>query len=442
MKVSRLPIDPGPAAWAELLPPAPPAQRLEGAQTADWLVIGGGFAGLSALARLKQLHPADKIILLEASRIAQGPAGRNSGFMIDLPHDLASEDYGGALTEDQQQIAANRAIAFARDMAEAFELPREAFNPSGKFNAAASAKGHQHNQDYARHLTRMGETWEMYDAAQMAELTGTGYYQSGLFTPGTVMLQPAMYIRGIARGLASHHALIFVNSPVTALEHNGDWSATTPSGQVTAPRVILAVNGHANSFGLYPQQLIHVFTYASMTRALTAQEVKTLGGARNWGATPADPLGTTVRRISGMGGDRIIIRNRATFDPSMQVSERRIRAVSRSHDASFSARFPALRHVSMQYRWGGRLCLSRNNVAAFGEVMPGLYSACCQNGLGTAKGTLHGMLAADLASGHDSPLLQQVQEQAAPRRLPPPPLAWLGANTLMKWGEWTAGAEL
>ena len=169
MKVSRLPLDPGPAAWAELLPPAPPAQRLEGAQTADWLVIGGGFAGLSALARLKQLHPADKIILLEASRIAQGPAGRNSGFMIDLPHDLASEDYGGALTEDKQQIAANRvAIAFARDMAEAFELPREAFNPCGKFNAAASAKGHQHNQDYARHLTRMGESWEMYDAAQMA----------------------------------------------------------------------------------------------------------------------------------------------------------------------------------------------------------------------------------------------------------------------------------
>ena len=94
MKVSRLPIDPGPAAWADLLPPAAAAQRLEGRHTADWLVIGGGFAGLAALARLKQLHPADKIILLEASRIADGPAGRNSGFMIDLPHDLASEDYG------------------------------------------------------------------------------------------------------------------------------------------------------------------------------------------------------------------------------------------------------------------------------------------------------------------------------------------------------------
>ena len=44
MKVSRLPIDPGPAAWADLLPLAAPPQKLEGAQTADWLVIGGGFA--------------------------------------------------------------------------------------------------------------------------------------------------------------------------------------------------------------------------------------------------------------------------------------------------------------------------------------------------------------------------------------------------------------
>ena len=47
MKVSRLPIDPGPAAWADLLPPAAAAQRLEGRHTADWLVIGGGFAGFA-----------------------------------------------------------------------------------------------------------------------------------------------------------------------------------------------------------------------------------------------------------------------------------------------------------------------------------------------------------------------------------------------------------
>ena len=52
------------------------------------------------------------------------------------------------------------------------------------------------------------------------------------------------------------------------------------------------------------------------------------------------------------------------------------------------------------------------------------------------------MLVAELAIGHDSALLHQVQKQSPPRRLPPPPLAWLGANALMKWGEWKAGVEL
>ena len=97
IKVTRLPIDPGPAAWNSILPEAPAPKPLEESITADWLVIGGGYTGLAAVRRLSQLCSGDKIVLLDACRIAEGPAGRNSGFMIDLPHDLASEDYGGAL---------------------------------------------------------------------------------------------------------------------------------------------------------------------------------------------------------------------------------------------------------------------------------------------------------------------------------------------------------
>jgi glycine/D-amino acid oxidase-like deaminating enzyme len=101
-----------------------------------------------------------------------------------------------------------------------------------------------------------------------------------------------------------------------------------------------------------------------------------------------------------------------------------------------------LKRVAMQYRWGGRLCLSRNNVAAFGEVAPGLFSACCQNGLGTAKGTLAGMMAVELALGLGSDILTDLQAQAAPSKLPPNPIAWLGANATLRWGERQAGCEL
>ena len=33
--------------------------------------------------------------MLEAGVVGDGPAGRNSGFIIDLPHEVSSEDYGG-----------------------------------------------------------------------------------------------------------------------------------------------------------------------------------------------------------------------------------------------------------------------------------------------------------------------------------------------------------
>ena len=443
MKITRLPKDPGPAAWNALLPTPKPAKVLSGDMAADWLIIGGGFAGLAAAQRLKQLHPEARIVLLEARRIGEGPAGRNSGFMIDLPHDLSSADYGGAVESDRAQTKANRAaIDFAASMAVDYGLNKEAFDIPGKVNAAATQKGHQHNLDFARHLQEIGESCDFLDADQMQEMTGTGYYQSGLFTPGAAVIQPAMFVRGVAEGLNTAGVRVFENSAVVELTRNGVWQARTPKGSVTAPKVIMAVNGHANSFGYFQGQLLHVLTYGSMTRALSAEECARLGGQARWGLTPADPMGTTVRRISGVGGDRIIVRNRFTCDPSMEVGPGRIASVARSHDRAFAARFPMLRDVEMQYRWGGRLCLSWNSVPALGEVDKGLFSACCQNGLGVAKGTLNGMLMAELASGHHSSLLEAELQQAAPAHLPPRPLTQIGANARMKWAEWKAGREM
>jgi len=440
VKTRQLPVDPGPAAWNMLLAEATAARPLTDNITADWLIIGAGFAGLSAARRLVQLHPNDRIVVLEARRIADGPAGRNTGFMIDLPHDLASKDYGGTLDRDAAQTSENRlAIDFARQATADYGISAEGFAQSGKVNAAASEKGHAHNVDYASHLSAMNEPYEMYDAAQMRDLTGSDYYQSGLFTPGTAMLQPAIYIRGLADGLQQDGVEIYENAPVTGLQER---TATTPEGQVSAARVILAVNGHVESFGHFAGRLMHVFTYASMTRALTRDEQRSLGGANIWGATPADPMGTTVRKINGTGGARLIIRNRFTLDPSMTVSERRVASVGRDHDKAFAARFPMLQNVGMEFRWGGHLCLSRNTVPAFGEVAAGIFSACCQNGLGTAKGTLHGILAAEQASGIDSPMLAQVQQQDTPVKLPPRAALWAGANAVMRWGEFRAGREL
>ena len=449
MSKIKLPKNPGITGWKEILPKRKVNQNLTDNINADYLIIGGGFAGLSAARRLKQIDKDAKIALLEACEIGEGPAGRNSGFMIDLPHNLASDDYLGSLEKDREQTLINRsAIEFAKSASEEYEMPSEAIQLVGKTNAAATKKGVNFNTEYAKHLDKTSESYKILDAQAMEDLTGINYYINGLWTPGTAMLQPALYIQKLADGISNNsNVTIYENSPVIDLvdksRQSGQkiWKAKTKLGSISSPKIILAVNGIVERFGYFQNKLMTIFTYSSLTRKLTSDESNILGGSPEWGLTSADAMGSSVRRISGIGGDRILIRNRWSYNPSMEVSDSFMASAANSHFESFKARFPMLDKVSMEYSWGGRLCLSLNNVFAQGEVDEGIYSACCQNGLGTAKGTAIGIITAEKISGENTSLIPNFADEELPKKLMPKPLMWIGVNSYMRWKELLAGKE-
>lgn len=194
--VRRLPVDTGPSGWLALSERRTPIRTLDGDRSADWLIIGAGFAGLSAARRLTQLRPRETVVVLDALEVAEGPSGRNSGFMIDLPHNLAAGEYAPhGVDQAKQEIAHNRlAIAFASTVAAELDLPASVFDRCGKTNAAASPRGQRLNADFARSLAAMGERFEELDSAQMRAMTGTDYYTGGLHTPGACVIQPASYV--------------------------------------------------------------------------------------------------------------------------------------------------------------------------------------------------------------------------------------------------------
>lgn len=436
----RLPVRLGPAAWNAILGPQASLPRLEGDSTADFVVIGAGFAGLSAARRLTQLQPGARIVVLEAGQLAEGGTGRNSGFMIDLPHDLVSDDYSGD-GDDRMVIGLNRhAIAFARDAVEEYGIDRNFFDPAGKINGAASAAAESHNRSYARHLAKLGEPSELLDAQHMREVTGSPHYISGLYTPGTVMLQPAGYVRGLGAGLLAKGVTIFENSPVTAFAREGGaWRVRTATGSVSTPRVILTVNGHLESFGIETDRLMQIFLFAVMTPELDTETLARLGGSPRWGITPSDPMGTTVRRIdSGQGGNRIVTRTCAVLRPNCDPTHADLRRAAKTMQRKFDQRFPKLAGMGMEYVWSGHLCLTRNGVAVMRKIDDGIYSGCVQNGLGTTRGTLTGIGAAELACGESSAITAYFTAQARPERLPPQPFREIGANIWLRWREWKA----
>jgi glycine/D-amino acid oxidase-like deaminating enzyme len=443
--VARIPVHTGPAGWNAILPPAAPRDALTGDGACDIAIVGAGFAGLSAARRLMQLDPGLAVTVVDAGRVAESSAGRNSGFMIDLPHDLTSSDYTGTgETHDQTLTQLNRqSITYAESAVRDFGMPRGFFARSGKINGAASDLGDQANQRYAKHLKALGEPHQMLDAQSMRQITGSTYYTTGLFTPGTATIQPAGYIRGLATGLESQGVKIYEASPVTAFESTGThWILRTAAGRLRAQKIILANNGHLESFGFMRGRLMHLMLSACMSEEIDDEGLRALGGEATWGLTPSDPMGCTVRRIStAQGGNRIVIRQGSYYRPNMQTSPADLARVVAGMRAKFDTRFPMLKGLWFEHAWSGHLCLAKNAVSVMRELEPGLYAACVQNGLGTTRGTLTGIGAAELAMGQSSDITRFFTKQADPARLPPHPFDTLGANAYLRFKEWQARTE-
>ena len=444
-QVNRTPVHNGPAAWSEILGPAAVRASLKGDVGCDVAIVGAGFAGLSAARHLRRIAPDAKLVVVDAGCVAEGGAGRNSGFMIDLPHDVTSHDYaGGSAGRDRELTRLNRqAIDFAGEAVRDYGIPEGYFRRVGKINGAASEVGLGANTSYAAHLAALNEPHELLDAQAMRAVTGNSYYKGGLYTPGTAMLQPAGYIRGLAAGLERDGVTIFENSPVIRFESTGSgWVLHGASGTIRAAKVILANNGHLESFGYKRGQLMHIMLNACMTEELSEDQIRRLGGEETWGITPADSMGTTVRRIGpAQGGNRIVIRQGGYYRPEMQTSVADLKRLEGKMREKFAARFPMLADVGFQYAWSGHLCLSKNGVSVMRELEPGLFSACVCNGLGTARGTLMGIAAADLAYGRTSEIAGFFLAEEEPVRLPPHPFDTIGANAYMRWKEWQARAE-
>ena len=58
-------------------------KTLDSNKDCEWLIIGAGYTGLSAARKLGQLHPNQKIILVDAQLAGEGASGRNSGYLVD-----------------------------------------------------------------------------------------------------------------------------------------------------------------------------------------------------------------------------------------------------------------------------------------------------------------------------------------------------------------------
>ena len=439
--IVNLPHDDSSCGWYAALPEPRPCKRLHGVQKADHVVIGAGFAGLAAARRLAEHLPQSRILLVDAQRVGYGASGRNSGFVIDLPHKFALEHPDPQ--HKQRLLGLNRA---AIDQLQTL-IGRHGidcqWSHAGKYQGAVGERGLAYLEHFEKLMADLGEPYRVVERNELAGVLGTGYYSRAIFTPGCYLMQPAALVRGLGESLPEN-VEVLEESPIQRLEKDagGGWVLHGTDGSIRTPKVLLGTSIFTQEFGFLRNRLLPVMTFASWTRPLTDAEMSAVGIQADWGLTPADHAGTTVRMTQDR---RLIIRNTYKHVPhyGRSVDEGTRAKIRKDHRKSFLARYPQLAQVPFTHTWGGAYAISRNFTNYFGQLDDGVFATACDNGVGAAWGTISGTLLADRVVGAESSLLRDIQAVTGmPSLNPPEPFLGLGVRTRIRWAAWNSRSEL
>jgi glycine/D-amino acid oxidase-like deaminating enzyme len=421
--------------WYNILPPPPPARELTDDLVFDWLVIGAGYAGLSAARTLAGHFPDKRIALVEADRVGRGTSGRNAGFAIDLPF---LQEAHSDLARGRRILALHRAGQEELDRLVSEHGIQCQWSRRGKYMVAVGDRAMGVLDKTQQFLTGLGADSTPLFADALRERLGIGYYRMGLYSPGTYLMNPAALVRGLAKSLPENVSL-FENSPIIEIELQPQIFARSGKGSLRAKGVILATDGFTEAFGIARHSLFTIMSFASLTKPLSGPaEIAKLGGTRDWGVHPVGAAGATIRRTQD---NRIWHRVGFAYSATVSASAGAIEKHRKRHIADFKARFPNLGEPEFEHTYAGGLCMTRNYEPLFQRLCDSIFVVGGQNGIGISKGTIHGKLIADWAAGKTSELLDHARSYGVPCKIPREPFLRVGVTTRLWLEAWKGRME-
>ncbi len=434
VKTPYLPHYSNRSGWNALLPARTANTEPPGSRTFDYVVIGGGFTGLSAARRLGELAPEKSVLVLEGSVIGEGSSSRNSGFMSTFPRsgivkDPAKDDLLG---RSQIQVY-EQGLQWLKETLQHNRIDCDWDENSGKYNASATPGGKASLLSGIEKNKRLGIDSEILTQDQLQGRIGTRYYDFGYYTRNNVFIQPAAMHRGLADTLPENVTLLEETFAQRISGAPGKFTITTSKGNFSAGQLVIANNAFARKLGFLKDRIIAIYTYAGLTPALSDEQAAQLGPARQWGLLPAHRLGTTLRKVSG---NRFMVRSAYSYE-----SERGAAAYTSMLMNYYKRRFPQMDSHEFEYVWGGTTGLTRNGGIFFGRLADGIYGSLGCNGSGVLRGTVNGRLLAELMLNRSSDELTAVLGLGGPSWLPPEPLRALGVRSAIFYQGFKASAE-
>ena len=404
----------------------------------DWLIVGAGYTGLSAARKLSELHPNQKIIIVDAQLAGEGASGRNSGYLVD--------------TTLNDGFTSNKEISNYKKKIDIYELGINAVkkfikehqvdcdrNEAGKYFASSKKEDKKILINFSNTLSKLGFRYNLFDKQELNKKLGTSFYDVALYTKGGILLHPGKLVRAMIDSL-SNNVELYEKSQLLKWEKNSDTIyCTFEDNNIITKKIIFCTNGFLKSLGIKKDYNFPITLTASMTRPLSDNEFKSIGEPKEWGVLPVRPMGATIRMTKDR---RILIRNTAEIYNPFKMSNHELKKRSINQKIGIKKRFPSLAEDIIHSTWSGIVSRTRNSSQIFNKIDKNIFAAGSYNGSGIGVGTLFGEQIALKASNESTNEINIIEKKNKPTWLPPQPFLNIGIKTRLVYERFKAKSEI
>lgn len=378
----------------------------------DWVMIGGGFSGLSAARRAAE-HGA-RVLLLEKGDLQRGASSRNGGMVhvgFGAPTSTLVQRFGTAGAREWFALSRAAISRIAELGGSAQESLRSTtgidvqWRPTGHLELAHSRRSASNLADEAELRASLGVPIRLLDQQATQSITASTAFAGGLAVDEGGGVQPARLQAAMAVRATQSGVDIRTETPAIRIERVfGGYLVKTPRGSVRTEHILGGVNGYVD--GLFPavrRRAICVGSYMIATEPLPPELVHEIFrngemrfDTRNflsyWRPTP---------------NGRIAFGGRTSFWPDS------LDRIARTLSARMREFHPQLAGVRVTHAWGGKLAFAIDRIPRIARLDGVTHLSGCA-GSGIALMTLLGEQTIDWELGGEPPLPATIPWHAVP----------------------------
>ena len=386
--------------WQATMPELPDRSGRPLPDSADVVVIGGGYAGINAARELARRGV--RVTLLEAMTLGFGASTRNGG--------IVHAGYKWGPRELMQRYGEETGRALYQETLDGYQTVKRLiadeaidcdFREVGHLELAYAPSHVEDLQHAAGSLALMGIETAFVPRERIRDEIGSDAYFAALVVEGSGLIHPGRYFAGLAAAADRAGADLHEGTRARAIRRQGDgrFVVETERGAILAGDVFVATNGYTD--GVAPslrRRIIPIGSYIIASEPLPEELAREIS-----------PKGRSFFDTKNFlyywhisADRRMIFGGRASFMPT---SIDRTAAIL--HKGLLEVH-PQLAGYRIDYAWGGNVGFTFDRMPHVGRTKDGIAYAmgCC--GTGVALMTQLGTQAGAWLAGGEAPTLARL----------------------------------